>query len=450
MNSISPDTFPDWVVDNEWPLIHFIEAVEGYPGSEGIYFYNGRFTDKWPWITGNQDVTPNYLNNPFLPISSELTYISNESIPLDFRGEFSYGSHLKPELYISPIDKRVHLLNARGGTWNLTENQIMRYENRLDDAYIDTWILEDVLEWSEDELMRLPLESRVNQAIYHLGDHLLFSSDEEVIIINQPIAHEIIRIKPPTDQATWEDFRTTVLPITDPAPPPDDLGSWLEDLHGQRVHLSGASISEVNHLDGGITIILEVASTHQVTGDLEGPWSSLSPGKYTVQLRDNQWHIQPFVPPIAQLVNKTLNYHSTSFRVNQPVLISAEVRTSGGASSGHLTIELWEAMEGESAELVNEQELTLGPAQSVSIKQVWHPQRSGDYQLELRLTGDSAREPAVLSGNVAIRPAQEAQITRAASLSLPTQPALLIALLVSLALSAVLIASVIYQGSKNH
>jgi hypothetical protein len=447
LHSVLPDHLPGWVIDNDWPIIHFIEAIEGYPGSEGIYFFGGRNQDIFPWVIGRRDTIPDYLDQPYLPTNSELTYLSDESIPLGFRAEFTWGGDVNPVLYISPMDQRVHLLNAKGGTWNLSEDQMLRYENRSGDAYIDTWILEDVLKWSEDELMRLALETSVDQAIYHIGDHLLFSSDQEVIIINQTTPHEILRIKPPTDQASWEDFRDTVTPITDSAPSPNDLGSWIKDLRGPRVHLSGVSIYEVNNIKGNSTIILEVTPDYQVKGDLEGPWTHLSPGKNTTQLRDNQWHIQPFVPPNVYFVRDSLIYSSPSFRVNQPIQIITDIGNSGDTNSGPLAVELWASEEGQPAELVVLQDLILDPAQTKKLQLVWRPQNPGNYELELRFIGDSVEASDPFFADLKILPNQDAQLTRAARLSLPTQPAFLIALLASLSLSSVLFAAVVIKLS---
>lgn len=449
MNSISADAFPGWVVDNEWPLIHFIEAVEGYPGSEGIYFYNGRITDVWPWISGSREQEPDYLSNPYLPIASELTYFSDESIPMGFRGEIAFGLHLKPALYISPIDNRVHLLHAKSGTWNLSENQVLRYENRSGDAYIDTWILEDVLAWSEDEYMRLPLDSSRNQALYHLNDLLVFSSTDEVVIIDHPIPNAILQINPPTDQATWEAFRSTVVPITDQALPPQDLLAWAEAFSGQRITVNGASVFEVMMDEAGSALYLEIQPGYRVSSGDNSSWSGLSPGIYQIRLRDNHWQIRPAVPASVHFVADTFLVQSSSFYVNQPVQVDAAVQNLGDVNSGPLSIELWAAVDGEPAELVSEQELTLGPAQSVPIKQVWHPQHDGQYQLELRIVGDATETQPHLLTNITILTTQDAQIARAARLSLPTQPALVLVLLFSLSLGAVLIAAVINQGSKK-
>ncbi len=127
--NISMDNLPAWIADKTWPLITFVEATEGYTGSEGIYFYNANDPAHLPWLSGASNTPTAWLEAPFLIPTAHLSDIPGEGLPPAFRGEYQAANFVTPELYFSPIDNRLHLRHASGGVWHLPGHTIVRYHN---------------------------------------------------------------------------------------------------------------------------------------------------------------------------------------------------------------------------------------------------------------------------------------------------------------------------------
>jgi hypothetical protein len=93
VRGISPVDLPDWVIGKSWPYATFVQAMPGFTGSEGIYFYGGvDSAEDWKWLTGSALSSPGYLKSPLLPHAAELTRIADYGLPAGFRGE--YSAHL--------------------------------------------------------------------------------------------------------------------------------------------------------------------------------------------------------------------------------------------------------------------------------------------------------------------------------------------------------------------
>ncbi len=128
VDSPSYEQFPRWVLDHAWPAVTFVNT-NGSPArsSEGIYTWSPRELGD-DYLRGEVD-KPN-------PNAFSL-------IPEGWQGEYRFTRDIPPQLYGSPIDKRLHLVGAEAGLINLGNGYLLHEENLDNDLFIDSWTLEE-------------------------------------------------------------------------------------------------------------------------------------------------------------------------------------------------------------------------------------------------------------------------------------------------------------------
>ncbi|MGH2352717.1 MAG: hypothetical protein ACRDI2_09195, partial [Chloroflexota bacterium] len=155
---------PGWIVGQEWKLQTFVarEGI-GYPSSEGIY--------QWGPLQGADPTDP---RNPTAEVEEHaLAYMYGltaeppaayfDSIIEGYRAEHNFTHPGPPRLYWSPVDRRLHLLNAEAGVWNVDGRHTIRYAN-LGGAHINDW------RYAEGDTTLKRLSVVAGQGIYTEGD----------------------------------------------------------------------------------------------------------------------------------------------------------------------------------------------------------------------------------------------------------------------------------------
>lgn len=347
----SEEAFAPWVVEHPWPLVVFLEAVEEYPGSEGIYFYQPWDAELWRWLHGTYNAPPAALATPNLPTDRALTQTSWEGVPPHFRGEYSAAYFKPPRLYLSPIDYRLHLLHAQGGVWNLTDDRILRVHNLTGNAYIDGWTRERV---PEQELEPPPEPTRgapspaaeafdivgapvpralpgdIEEALYLFEDYAIYTGPNGMHLHRiAPLQAATFTIAPPSDKASWLAFRERLRPYQHSARDPHNLYSWLEALPNlSEAHLEGAVLETVSYHQEVPTFTLRLTRASTLSGDrslIEGAAAPLEPGHYLLAFapEKQRWTLMRASP--AQL---EVSFHS-ALRAYQPGWLEFTVRNLG-------------------------------------------------------------------------------------------------------------------------
>lgn len=228
------DEAPGWVLDQAWPAVTFVEAMDGYFGSEGIYFYTVQGDAPWPWLSGAELTPPAFLDEPYLPAEADLTMQSLQGLPDGFRGEYHATYERPVELYVSPVDGRVHLLGAEAGVWNLGAGEVVRTSDEDGDGYVDTWRRELVppAETDPDGEPTVPRarDGVVEELLYlRDGQAVWVSADgARTVAIDRPLAPR--HVAPPRDEAGWRAFRALAAELDAAAPTPASFEPWLARL----------------------------------------------------------------------------------------------------------------------------------------------------------------------------------------------------------------------------
>jgi hypothetical protein len=266
-------------------------------------------------------------------------------MPVALRGEYRLNSLHPPEVYLSPIDNRLHLKWAEHGIWRLDEEYIVRTANMNGDETIDVWSRE-FLPVSVDRDPRAavsrsmdkePRLSRVShsvergpiEALYALDNYLVHSGDDRVTLVSADYRPALFETLPPTDRDTWQIGRTQLAPYEAQRRDPTRLRAWLDPFPGPRSEIAGATVDNLRSTGDGFRFELALTSGYRIDGpDLLGI-AGLAAGEYLVESRAGAFTVAPLVP--AQL----------SVQISRPdATIPAQVAIANGGAADAPGLEL--------------------------------------------------------------------------------------------------------------
>jgi len=445
---------PNWITSKAWPITTFVEAVNGYPGAEGIYFYSAQSSTSWGWLGGLSEGPPAFFAEPFLPETDELTDISAEALPVGFRGEYSDAYLHTPKVYFSPIDHRVHLLHAQGGVWNLGDGLILRTHNLNDDAYIDGWTRERLTAQSEESgkshlVAGEPQVPRarpgtIEEALYVIGEFFIYSGQSDAILRQANVPSTRFELPPPTNQATWQSFREQLSPYVERARDPNDLKSWMSPFSGRTFIVVGGQISDIRALTNGFRFILNMQPGYRVQENKLLDVSALEPGRYVVTY-DGQFIIEPLTPSAITLSLQDVTLHRLQVNAIQLML-----RNDGLEDISEATLQLRATAPDGTTSIVATQPVQLLAGESVTATLLWSPKSSGTWILTPQIQEPDGRLRPGEAISITVAPAQKASIENLLLISTSTKvfPMVLAGLLM-FAIVATLILWYAWRGTET-
>lgn len=389
--NVSMERLPTWITEKEWPLVTFVEPTEGYPGSEGIYFYNANRPEHLPWLSGASEVPEPWLEAPYLSDDIALGDNSGKGLPPGFRGEYNAAYFREPRLYLSPIDNRLHLLYATGGVWHLRQDEVLRYHNLAAGPYIDGWTRERVPEQEIAETeqafagpvgspqapMALPGERIVG--LFALHGFLIYHNADGVAIRRSGTPMELFSLTPPTDRESWLAFRDAVAPYT--GRNPFDLRSWFDAFAGETLSLPGANMELPSVSPEGFSFVLDIAPGAGIGGDLAIPGlDAAAEGKLLIRYHSgsDSWQVEPatVLPPHFELrVPPVEAYY--------PVTMTLAAGNGGNVEwRGDLALHL------NGAVLKHWPDTVIPGGETEFLNVVWSPANAGRYDLMLEMNGE--------------------------------------------------------------
>ena len=170
-----------------------------------------------------------------------------------------------PELYFSPVDHRLHLLNAKYGVYNYDGVLGIVYGNLGDGPYIDIW--------------QLTVSGSPIADLFQLNGGLLYSGNNTVVMLKADVPRELFTTKPPTDNSSWSklgnELQQNAVDID-----PTSFRSMLNQFTGQQFTISGATVSDLRRAPGGYRFVLDVHDGYSLG---QFPITGVSgPGRYIV------------------------------------------------------------------------------------------------------------------------------------------------------------------------
>jgi hypothetical protein len=126
-----------WVRNKIWDVALLIFDDHSSPDSEGMFAKGWHVARGY---AGGENIEPSGVRNEYLLGFSAQPPLENyQDIQEFMRGEYSFQYFNTPKVYLSSLDRQLHLYNAQAGVWNLGEGHYIRYANLDSDAYLDQW-----------------------------------------------------------------------------------------------------------------------------------------------------------------------------------------------------------------------------------------------------------------------------------------------------------------------
>lgn len=290
---------PKWTIQHPWGVVTLDQAMHGYYGSEGIYFYSVQSPNMWNWMLGYENKSPSFLSHPKLPNKVTLTKTSTMSVPLGFRDEYNADYFKTPTLYASPIDHLMHLKWAAGGIYHFSKKAILKTENLNGGPYIDSW-----------QIDALPTYKPTDEIAY-LNGYIIYSGSKGVLIRKSNILQAAMTINPPTDKSTWDQYVNRVRPYQK-GNNPAKLYNWAQQFTGVTYQIAHGRVQDLKSTSAGFSFLL-TSSSAGGSSKIQG--LPIHGGRYMVQYNEAT--------------------HRWSYEVARAASISGHVNVSGAAKVGY-------------------------------------------------------------------------------------------------------------------
>jgi hypothetical protein len=357
---------PTWVTGRTWDFATFVAREgSGYPSSEGLY--------EWLPLESTQPKGARYLTG----LSSASPQDRLEPLPPGFRGEFNFQYGRQPLVYLSPIDRRLHLLGAKEGYWNVDGTRLLRYRDLTGDGHVDQWT---------DEIsgqLRATLTVHEGQAVL-AGEHSVQLQDLRAL------GSEAFR-SPLIDSAeTWRALRDELSPY-DRLGEAEELPTLLDSLPGSRATLMNATLRDYRPLQDGFDFALDLASDYQlVDGDGAYSWlAGLAPGRYTVRYTPaTGFAAQPLTPPNLEIESVAIVGDTVTPTHTVPLVVS--IRNHGGEAANGVSLVLNGSMGAASVIPVASMPVNIPGDESAAFPVLWSPPAAGDWRIQATIEGATA------------------------------------------------------------
>jgi len=266
LRMIPYERLPYWSTNKSWDLTTFV-AREGASNlsSEGIYYWS-------PW-SGPNPLSP---KNPSAEVyNTSAAYLNGastklpagyfSSIPVGYRGEYNLTRPIRPVLYFSPVDRRLHLKGARYGLLNMGSGHTVTYNVSNGGQYLD--------EWSDRQ-------GAVIQSLYKAGDYLIYGGASELLIKRTGEQDAKFETLPPRNHAEWVSLGSK-LQQGDKPMSPDNLLAMVGPVTTSTLRIPGAKLISYRRLNGAdFRFVFSITTRTQVQGGHMAPDEMLAPGRY--------------------------------------------------------------------------------------------------------------------------------------------------------------------------
>jgi hypothetical protein len=200
------------------------------------------------------------------------------TIPTGLRGEHRGRRDLAVRLYLSPIDRKLHLLDADGGVWNVGDGVRLRYSN-LGGHYLNRW--------------EVTQHGRTTKLLHFVFGQLVLADAEGVTVARADVPPALFVTRPPRDDVEWRRLGRKIDRFR-PSFAPDDVRHAVQRFGRPVWTLPGAELDGFRLEPGGFRFVLRLRSTPDGV-----PWlADVPPGSYVITYRVGQgYRAQASSPP---------------------------------------------------------------------------------------------------------------------------------------------------------
>ena len=360
--SIPYEQLPYWITDRAWDAAALVavEQKQPYWTSEGIYEWDAKYSLRAEYVTGIGDMAPDE---------------EYADIPVGFRGEYNFHLGAPPILYFSPVDHKLHLLDAEAGVWNIDGNTEVRYTNLDSDSYLDQWTYTRVITGTQ----AITTTRQLNAA----NTHLIYSDNEEVIIRQAQVKPSLFETLPPTNHGEWvalgEKLEANRRDFA-----PGDFEAMMAQFEGPEMRIDRAALRDFRPTDTGFRFVVTLESGFRAVTGID--WlglQGLAAGEYAVTCDDGEFCVEPLTPAQPEIVPGSLRLSSPMPTELEPVRVAAILHNAGLEDLITLPVRAYVAGSDSPAKSIGETTVSLLAGESVPVRFDWIPPVPGECQVTL-------------------------------------------------------------------
>ena len=282
VKSVPYEQIVPWVKDRTWDVAMLVFDQNPSPDSEGMYG-KGWHIDRG-YVDG-KNVEPSGVKSQYLVGLSDQPPLENyQDIQEGMRGEYSFQYFDTPKMYLSALDRQLHLYGAQAGVWNLGAGHYLRYANLDGDAYLD--------QWQEQR------DGSVVQQLNYTNGNLVYSGNGGVLLQHTSASPALFESPPPGNYEEWQRLDES-LKANQAAFSPQDFTGMLDQFSGAQMQIQGATLRDFRVTPQGFRFILTLPPGFKIAGP---DWLGLAgkaPGDYLVTY-DGAYQVAPAAPPELQ------------------------------------------------------------------------------------------------------------------------------------------------------
>lgn len=318
------EDLPAWVVSRPWEIVTFVASeANAYASSEGIYEW-APIEDKSADITrtggdATADLSRAGIESFIRGGSVRPPHEKFTGMRVGYRGEYSLDYRGQPRLYFSRVDRRLHLLGAERGLWQVSARSELRYRDLNGDGMIDQWVLNEFTEQGQLN------ESR---ALHVTGSHLVLDTPEGVMIRRAATNASVFSTLPPTNPAEWASLRN-LLEEHERLIDATNLQDMLNQFPGPTLMVHGATLRDFRQLDDdGFRFVLDLAPGWTQEGAAGFELPAAGAGTF-VAAYDGRLSLEPLRPAHLVIQSEALGDDGRGLEPNVNGLVRVSIRNEG-------------------------------------------------------------------------------------------------------------------------
>ncbi|MBV9119837.1 MAG: hypothetical protein JOZ39_03945, partial [Chloroflexi bacterium] len=307
-----------------------------------------------------------------------------------FRGEYTLVPQPRTTLYFSPIDHRLHLLNATAGVWNDANQREVRYQT-LGTPYVVRWDARDIasdFHGTPDDASKLTAwnldrQQEQPESLTFAGGQLVLATSTGVYVKNGPDQSSEFETAPPVDHASWLTLKDQLQP-RQATFAGTDLQAMFDQFPATTQSVSGGRLRDFRLVAGGFRFILDVPTLGSTAN-----WLAGKPiGSYLVEFQNGAYSATSLTPA-AVAVSGVSTSAQRPIALN-PLELTATLQNSGGDDAPYQVVSFTATNGSQNMDLgaVMISVLAGGGAQATVS---WVPPSAGRWQISAQAAGGSAR-----------------------------------------------------------
>lgn len=396
--SVPHDRVISWVDNRTWDMATFTQDYNPSRDSEGMFAKGWQVNRGWLDDEYFNSLIP---DNFMTGYSDQLPLNYFQDTPEAMRGEYSFHYYDTPKIYLSSLDRQLHLLGAEAGVWNRGEGHRLRYANLNTDSYLDQW---------QDER-----DGTVVQQLNYAAGVYVYSGNDQVRFKLTELPPALLETRPPGDHDEWQrlgaqlkDHQITL--------EPDDFAGMLDQLPGSELRIQGAAARDFRIMPEGFRFILEMQPNFRASQN-DQPLILLPalPGNYAVDFDGQTWSVEPATPAVLGVSNIEVSTESGAAQDLRWTTVEVLLRNDGLEDVHDLPVCLTlDNQIGRRIVMTDTVALLPGEGQQ-RIAWQWAPPTAGAWQVQVAAYCGGA-EPTAVGGELLAEAVMEVSETGKPSL----------------------------------